>query len=203
MLILEELEATFGKLDGEILRFAPGLNIITAPNEWGKSTWCAFLMAMLYGVETRSRTTKTEIAEKERYAPWSGKPMSGRMDAVWNGRKIRILRSTAGRIPMGVFQAVDRDTGMLIPELTGQNCGQMLIGVERAVFSRSAFIRQGDMPVGDEENLRRRLHSLVTTGEDRAASLPEKLRQKRNEVRYRRTGLLPQAEQARADCLNN
>ena len=76
MLILEELEATFGKLDGEILRFAPGLNIITAPNEWGKSTWCAFLMAMLYGVETRSRTTKTEIAEKERYAPWSGKPSS-------------------------------------------------------------------------------------------------------------------------------
>ena len=55
------------------------------------------------------------------------------------------------------------------------------------------------MPVGDEENLRRRLHSLVTTGEDRAASLPEKLRQKRNEVRYRRTGLLPQAEQALED----
>ncbi|HIT28613.1 MAG TPA: AAA family ATPase, partial [Candidatus Faecousia gallistercoris] len=52
-MILCSMTATFGKLDGEALSFSPGLNLITAPNEWGKSTWCAFLLAMLYGIDTR------------------------------------------------------------------------------------------------------------------------------------------------------
>ena len=41
------MTATFGKLEGDTLRLEPGLNVISAPNEWGKSTWCAFLTAML------------------------------------------------------------------------------------------------------------------------------------------------------------
>ena len=35
------MTATFGKLSHETLTFKPGLNVIEAPNEWGKSTWCA------------------------------------------------------------------------------------------------------------------------------------------------------------------
>ena len=31
-----KMTATFGKLEHEILTLEPGLNIITAPNEWGK-----------------------------------------------------------------------------------------------------------------------------------------------------------------------
>ena len=41
------MTATFGKLAHEKLTLEPGLNIIDAPNEWGKSTWCAFLVTML------------------------------------------------------------------------------------------------------------------------------------------------------------
>jgi len=39
------MTATFGKLQHETLHFEEGLNIIEAPNEWGKSTWCAFITA--------------------------------------------------------------------------------------------------------------------------------------------------------------
>ena len=49
------MQATFGKLDNETITFSPDLNVIHAPNEWGKSTWCAFLVAMLYGIDTRER----------------------------------------------------------------------------------------------------------------------------------------------------
>ena len=77
------MTATFGKLEHETLTLEPGLNIIDAPNEWGKSTWCAFLVTMLYGLDTRAKTTKTALADKERYAPWSGAPMSGRIDLCW------------------------------------------------------------------------------------------------------------------------
>ena len=125
-----KMTATFGKLRHAELTFTPGLNIIEAPNEWGKSTWCAFMLAMFYGVDTRARTTKGTIADKERYIPWSGELMSGRIDLNWKGRDITIERKTAGRTPMGVFRAYETATGLDIPEITAQNCGEMILGVE-------------------------------------------------------------------------
>ena len=49
------MTAAFGKLQGHTLELKDGLNIIQAPNETGKSTWCAFLLAMLYGINSRER----------------------------------------------------------------------------------------------------------------------------------------------------
>ena len=160
-----KMTATFGKLEHETLTLEPGLNVITAPNEWGKSTWCAFLVAMLYGLDTRAKTTKTNLADKERYVPWSGSPMAGRMDIHWKGRDIAIERTTKGRIPLGEFRAYETDTGLAVPELTAANCGQLLLGVEQSVYRRSGFIRLSDLPVTADEDLRRRLNALVTTGD--------------------------------------
>ena len=69
------MTATFGKLQGRSLELGDGLNIIEAPNETGKSTWCAFLKAMFYGIDTRDRDRKGHLADKNRYQPWSGAPM--------------------------------------------------------------------------------------------------------------------------------
>ena len=193
------MTATFGKLSHETLCLEPGLNIIEAPNEWGKSTWCAFLVAMLYGIDTRQQTTKAALADKERFAPWSGEPMSGRMELCWNGRDITIERSTKGRVPFGEFRAYETATGIEVPELTAANCGQTLLGVERTVFTRAGFIRLSDMPVTQDESLRRRLNSLVTTGDESGAgdALGKQLRDLKNKCRYNRSGLLPQAEYER------
>ncbi len=190
------MTATFGKLEQQTLRLQPGLNILEYPNEWGKSTWCAFLVAMLYGVDTRSHTTKTVLADKERYAPWSGSPMAGQLEIHWRGRDITVQRRTRGRIPLGEFQAFETDTGLPVAELTAENCGQQLLGVEKPVFLRSAFLRGSDLPVEQEESLRRRLNALVTTGDESATAdtLAKKLRDLKNRIHANRTtGLLPQA----------
>ena len=194
-----KMTATFGKLEQATLELEPGLNIITAPNEWGKSTWCAFLVAMLYGLDTRAKTTKTALADKERYAPWSGSPMAGRIDLHWNGRDITIERRTKRRIPLGEFQAYETDSGLPVAELTASNCGAMLLGVEQSVFRRAGFIRHADLPVTQDEALRRRLNALVTTGDDSGAAdrLAEELKILKNRCRYNRSGLLPQAEAER------
>ena len=194
-----QMTATFGKLEHETLRLEPGLNILHAPNEWGKSTWCAFLTAMLYGLDTRAKSTKAALADKERYAPWSGSPMAGRIDLSWNGRNITIERRTKGRIPMGEFQAYETATGLPVAELTAANCGQMLLGVEQSVFRRAGFIRLSDLPVTQDDTLRRRLNALVTTGDESGDGerLARDLRDLKNRVRYNRTGLIPQAEQER------
>lgn len=196
-----KMTATFGRLEHDTLTLEPGLNIIEAPNEWGKTTWCTFLVTMLYGLDTRVKTTKTALADKEKYAPWSGSPMAGRIDLNWNGRDITIERSSKGRTPMGVFRAYETESGLAVPELTAANCGQTLLGVEQSVFRRTGFIRQSDMPVTQDDALRRRLNALVTTGDETGDSdrLMEELKDLKNKCRYNRSGLLPQAEETRRE----
>ena len=194
---IHSMTATFGKLENQTLSLQPGLNVIQAPDEWGKSTWCAFLVNMLYGLETRVKSTKTTLADKERYAPWSGSPMSGRIDLNWNGRDITIERWTKGRTPMGEFRAYETESGIAVPELTATTCGEVLLGVERSVFLRSGFLRLTDLPVTEDDALRRRLNALVTTGDESDAgdALAQKLKDLKNKCRSNRSnGLIPQAE---------
>ena len=198
------MTATFGKLEHETIKLQPGLNIIEAPNEWGKSTWCAFLVSMLYGIDTRERTTGTALAAKERYAPWSGAPMAGRIDLNWNGKDITIERTTRGRLIMGDFRAYETETGVDIPELNATNCGQMLLGVERSVFTQAGFLKLSDLPVQQNDALRRRLNALVTTGDEsgNGDKLAKQLKELKNKCRYNRSGLLPQAEAERDQLMN-
>ena len=193
------MTATFGKLEHQTLTLQPGMNIIEAPNEWGKSTWSAFIIAMLYGIDTKARTTQNTLADKERYAPWSGAPMEGRMDISWNGRDITIERRTKGRLLFGEFRAYETKSGLDVPELTATNCGMQLLGVERSVFVRAGFLRLSDMPVTQDDALRRRLNNLVTTGDESGAGekLTQSLKDLKNKCRYNKSGLLPQAEAER------
>lgn len=193
------MQATFGKLENETLTLEPGLNVITAPNEWGKSTWCAFLAAMLYGLDSRAKTSKTVLADKDRYTPWSGNPMAGRIDLQWQDRDITIERSTKGRVPMGDFRAYETQTGANVPELTADNCGEMLLGVEQGVFRRAGFVRFSDLPLTQDESLCRRLNALVTTGDDSGAAdqLAESINSLKHRCRDNSTGLIPQTEAER------
>ena len=68
---IKRMTATFGRLQNETLELGDGLNLIQAPNEAGKSTWSAFLRAMLYGIPTKERDRQGFIAEKNRYQPWN------------------------------------------------------------------------------------------------------------------------------------
>ena len=54
-MLIQRMSAVFGRLRNETLQLQDGLNIIEAPNETGKSTWCAFLTAMLYGINSRQK----------------------------------------------------------------------------------------------------------------------------------------------------
>ena len=193
------MTATFGKLEHQTLNFQQGLNIIEAPNEWGKSTWCAFLISMLYGIDTKERTTQKLLADKERYAPWSGAPMEGRMEICWKGRDITIERRTKGRLIFGDFRAYETETGLDIPELTATNCGTQLLGVERSVFTRAGFLKLSDLPLTQDDALRRRLNSLVTTGDESGSGekLAQSLKDLKNKCRWNQKGLLPQAEAER------
>ena len=156
------MSANFGKLQGQTLELKDGLNIIQAPNETGKSTWCAFLTAMLYGINSRERDKAGFIAEKNRYAPWAGGAMLGRLDCTVHGEEISLLRATRrASAPMAEFKALYAGTGTVIPDLTGENCGEKLLGVSREVYERSAFIRQAGLAIKNGSKLVRPMVAFV------------------------------------------
>lgn len=194
---LHRMTAVFGRLQGEALELRDGLNILEAPNETGKSTWCAFLLSMLYGVNSRERERSGFIPDKTRYAPWSGSAMSGRLDCRVHGRDLTLTRSTRRQTaPMGEFQAVYTGTGDSVPGLTGANCGETLTGVSREVFERSAFIRQAGLPITQDAGLERRVAALISSGEEGTSysEAAEALKKQLNRRRHNKTGQLPALE---------
>ena len=191
------MTATFGRLDKAHLDFGPGLNLIEAPNESGKSTWCAFWKAMLYGINTRQSDKKDRLADKNRYQPWSGAAMEGELVVDWQGQSVTIRRGPKGNTPFGAFSAVYTHTGDPVPGMTAQNCGEMLTGVGREVFERSALLGAGNLNVTSTPELEKRIASLVASGqEDLSLSETEtRLKEWMNRRRVNRSvGLIPKLE---------
>ena len=196
-MLIRRMTATFGKLREQTLELQEGLNILQAPNETGKSTWCAFLLAMLYGVNTKERDRSGVLADKNHYAPWSGGSMSGRLDCRTGEDALTLCRTTRRQpAPMGDCQALYTGTADPVPGLTGANCGEMLLGVSREVYARSAFIRQGGVAVTQDPGLERRIAALVTSGEEDTSytEAVEALKKQLNRRRHNKTGQLPTLE---------
>jgi len=194
---IRKCTASFGKLENETLHFRDGLNVIYAPNESGKSTWCAFIQAMLYGIDSSERVRAGYLPDKLRYAPWSGAPMEGTMELEVNRTDITITRSTKGKnAPMQEFSAVYTGTNVPVKGLTGSNAGEELTGVSKDVFRRSAFIAQGSVGLTGSPELEKRISAIVTTGEEQCSysEAEERLRAWQRRRRYNRKGLLPELE---------
>ena len=199
---LRRLQASFGRLDGEELTFSPGLNVIEAPNEGGKSTWAAFLRAMLYGVSTSERAKNGRLPDRLRYQPWSGAPMAGSMDLVWQEKEVTLRRlSPGGGRPMGEAEAVFTGTEERVPELRSGVPGELLLGVTEPVFRRSAFISGSELALDANAELEKRITRLVTSGEERASwsEADERLRRWQRKRRWRSGGSLPEAEARRRE----
>ena len=198
---IQEMRATFGRLQDATLALQPGLNCIYAPNESGKSTWSHFLRIMLYGLSTRDRGA---LADKNRFAPWSGAAMRGQMDvADSDGTRLTLSRDTRrATAPMGHFTCTYAGTADTVPGIDGQNAGETLLGVPREVFERSAFISQSALAVDSDAELERRIAALITTGEEGASytEVRERLKKQLNRRRSNRTtGQLPALEREVAE----
>lgn len=198
---IKKLTATFGGLDNAVLEPGPGLTVIAAPNEAGKSTWAAFWRAMLYGVSTREQSKTGFLADKARYLPWSGAPMSGEARLEWEGEEITLRRSPTKTNPFGKFQAVYTASGDPVPGFTATSAGERLAGVGKEVYLRSAFVGQGGAAIGASQELEARVAALATSGEEDVAysAVERTLKDWRNRRRLNRAnGLIPQLEEERS-----
>ena len=194
---INKVTASFGKLQNETLRFHEGLNIIYAPNESGKSTWCAFIRAMLYGVDSSERSRAGYLPDKLKYVPWSGAPMEGTMELTADHCDITLTRTTRARnAPMRDFTATYTGSNVPVENMNGSNAGELLTGVPKEVFRRSAFIEQGNVEVTGSPELEKRIAAIVSSGEEQTSysEADERLRAWQRKRRWNRKGLLPELE---------
>ena len=197
---IRRLSASFGILQNSLknnrMKLEPGLNIIQSPNEQGKSTWCAFIRAMLYGINTSERKSDGFLPEKAKYQPWTGDGMEGYLELEAEGKAIAIQRTALGSQPMKKLEVRFSGSGEEVLALMHENLGETLTGVPEAVFVRSAFIRQSEMKITQTGQLEQRIAALVSSGEegvsyrDTVSILGGWLRKRR----HNKTGQIPAIE---------
>ncbi len=194
-MIIKKMTASYGRLQNESLELRPGLNIITAHNESGKSTWCSFIANMLYGIDSAAKEKAGVKPDKLRFAPWSGAAMSGTMELDVSGRGITLSRTGKEKAPLREVSATLSGTSQPVSDIS-QIPGESLLGIPREVFVRSAYIGQGSVPIGASPELERRIAAIVQTGDEgvSATDAEEKLRDAARKRRFNRHGSLPEIE---------
>lgn len=205
-MFFQRLNATFGKLYQCNLTLQKGLNIIEAPNESGKSTFAAFLKDMFYGVPS-GRGKASSLSDRARFAPWSGIAMEGTMELGETAYGDITLTRTTKRAaaPLGNLTATYSGGGEVIDAITGENCGEHLLGIPRGVFERSAFIRQSGLTIEADSDLEKRITSLITSGEEDTSytDAESALNKARNAHRHNTTGAIPLLERELAELQND
>jgi hypothetical protein len=131
------------------LELAPGLNLLVAPNQAGKSTMFTMLEWLLYGVPGKG--SRRNQAEVERWTPWNGAaPQASMLLAPEQAGWPELVRLD---VPFGEFSPRLSDTATLA-DITSRlliqangtwNLGQLLTGLQREAYLASLYAPQGGL----------------------------------------------------------
>ena len=106
----------FGKLRNFDYEFSGGLSEILQDNGWGKTTFCVFIKAMLYGMSKKGNT-KAYIAERSKYAPWQGGVYGGTLTFEHKGHKYKMYRTFGATPERDMFSVIDLETNLRTKKL--------------------------------------------------------------------------------------
>ena len=153
----------FGCLSGSF-EFDPAkATLVVAPNEEGKSTLAAAILAVLYGVERdRRRVRGGGVLECDRFRPWSGGPYAASLEIERGGERFRVRRDF-DRDDLAVRDGTGRDVTASFRTRDGDSFGEGIVGLTRAEFEKTVFVPHEDRPPGDEGELTARLQRLASS----------------------------------------
>jgi len=156
----------FGGLTDKKIEFNDGINIITAENEYGKSTIAEFIKLMLYG--TGKSPVSIRENERKRFMPWDEKAMGGQLTVEKDGTKYIISRTFGKRKSDDTISVVNAVTGAAVSELCIDSPGEILIGVGRDGFEKSLYIKQLSTKIiaDKDDEILKMLVNLAQNGDD-------------------------------------
>ena len=156
---------SFGKLNGKRITFTEGVNIIEGANESGKSTICAFIQFIFYGLPSKT-------SEKLRYISWDTSLASGSIVVKDKGLRYRIEREVVCatteegkyvfREKCGIY---DAETNMIC--FKSRVPGEVFFGVSSSVFESTVCIRQTASNKLDTDTLGDEAENILFSGNER------------------------------------
>ncbi len=194
---IEKLEInSFGKLKNATVTAKSGINILSAPNESGKSTVAAFIKFVFYGFSGARMQTLTDN-ERKLYTPWDGEISEGTVYIVADGKEYAVHRRclASGK---DSCEVTNRMTGKA--EFFGEVPGEVFFGVSEEVFARTLFFRQLTVPQSKDDILADRLRNIAISADEQVGTKKAvtRLNECKNELKGRLgNGLIPKAEKER------
>ena len=160
----------FGKLCNQTFDLNKDVVEIKAKNGGGKTTLAAFLESMLFGLES-SRSRSLEENVRLKYEPWQGGGFGGSLTFTHAGKTYRIERKF-GKTPSGDSVKLYDKSNMPCYEFgeNVSNLGELLLGVNRETYKRSAYIPQGAiLSESLPEDTKARLIALLSVNGEKEA----------------------------------
>ena len=164
-MIINKIDITaFGMLENRQFDFSDGLNLLYGSNESGKTTVLSFVKFMLYG--TKIHKDYAAVAFKEKYMPWSGKPLSGSLTLTdENGQRYIITRFVSDA--RSTLKIINESTGADITDKDAlRNPGKYFTSLGEEAFSSIAFLSSLTAAVKNDRNgeLLTKLSNISQTG---------------------------------------
>lgn len=197
--VIEKCEiVSFGCISNTVITPAAGINLITAPNESGKTTLAHFIKFVFYGFSGQRVSTVSDN-EKKHYVPWNNPRTAGAVEFSLGNTKYRVEREfLAGK---DVCTVTEKLTGKEI--LKGLVPGECFFGVKEEIFTKTAFFRQLSSPGKKDDELAEQLRNLVASADETvsAADALKRLSDAKNRLRSRVKGggIIPALEEKREE----
>lgn len=160
---------SFGCYENKILEFKEGFNLIYGKNESGKSTIFAFIIYMFYGLKIKKKPGA--LSFKERYTPWNGNPMHGRVTFGHDGKVYVLERLTSTTKTIEKLYSLNTGEEIKDREILSAP-GEYFFGVDAENFFASAFYS------GDNSGV------LSAVGEGLIAKLTNSVENSSTEISY-------------------
>jgi recombinational DNA repair ATPase RecF len=147
MWVEKVIARAFGPLKDENLELGQGMNVISGPNEAGKTSWHAALRLALTGVRRGPGRTKEVAAVIERHRPWDS-PERWEVEArlhLADGRTVDISQDLAGRVACRARDVVLGDdlSNEIIND--GTPDATRWLGLDRESFTAVAAVNQAQI----------------------------------------------------------
>ncbi|TMB50858.1 MAG: hypothetical protein E6J50_04615 [Chloroflexi bacterium] len=175
MRVTHVVARAFGPFHGERLELAPGMTVVTGPNESGKSSWHAALRLALTGLRRgRGRATAADAALSAQHRPWDT-PDEWEVEAglvLNDGRAIELRQDLEGKVACSALDVgLGRDVSNEI--LDGTPDASRWLGLDREAFAATVSVSQAqimgvtDAAGGLQEQMQR---AAATRGTDATAA---------------------------------
>ena len=204
----------FGKLCNQSFDLNKDVVEIKAKNGGGKTTLAVFLESMLFGLES-SRSRDLDENPRLKYEPWQGGGFGGSLTFTHAGKTYSIERKF-GKTPSADSVKLYDKSNMPCYEFgeNVSNLGELLLGVNRETYKRSAYIPQGAiLSEGLPDDAKARLIALLSVDGEKetgANGAIKRLDEAERKLRARRAPAkgkldeidekLEELERAKTDC---